>query len=241
MKKIIWSLWYQGWESAPELNKICLHSWIHHNPDWVVIRLNERTLENYIDVSQIPSCFANDYTGMSDVIRLLLIEKHGGVWVDSTVFCNKPLDDWLPNGTFMFDKPTRRQPIASWFIKSEPNSLIIKKWKDRVLNYTSKKKPSFYWWLHDQFGYLLRTDTEFLNEWEKQVKIPCNHRVKPRGLGPHYFCPWNIYYNRPITQVEIDRVESKIDSCYKFTNKYKLKENGAVDYILTDFKNKYMK
>ena len=243
MKKIIWSLWFQGWHNAPELNKICLESWIHHNPDWIVVKLDKNILKDYIDLNEIPKCFAKDYAGMSDVIRILLLEKHGGVWVDSSLFCNKPLDDWIPEGTFLFDSPSRFQPIASWFIKSEPDSYIIKKWKHEVLRYTEKRKhkPTHYYWFHDQFKYLIKSDNRFRTEWNEQLKIPCNHRTRPRGMGPHYFCPWHLVYNSPITQEVIDRVESQVDPCYKFTNKYPLKENGAVDYILKDFKNKYMK
>ena len=33
----------------------------------------------------------------SDLLRLYLLNKYGGVWVDSTNLCRRPLDDWLPS------------------------------------------------------------------------------------------------------------------------------------------------
>jgi mannosyltransferase OCH1-like enzyme len=41
--------------------------------------------------------------------RLCLLRTHGGVWVDATVFCRRPLDEWLPehaaSGFFAFANP----------------------------------------------------------------------------------------------------------------------------------------
>ena len=33
----------------------------------------------------------------SDLLRLYLLNKYGGVWVDSTNLCRRPLNDWLPS------------------------------------------------------------------------------------------------------------------------------------------------
>ena len=126
MDKVIWMLWFQGWDNAPEANKICFETWKYHNPDWIVCGLDEHTLGRYIDTSMIPSSLNRDITAQSDIIRLMLLEKYGGVWADSTVFCNKPLDDWLPNGTFMFTKPNKFLDIASWYISAPKESYTIR-------------------------------------------------------------------------------------------------------------------
>lgn len=33
----------------------------------------------------------------SDILRLYLLKKYGGVWVDATNLCRRPLDAWLPS------------------------------------------------------------------------------------------------------------------------------------------------
>ena len=33
---------------------------------------------------------------LSDILRISLLHEFGGVWVDATVYCNRPIDEWLP-------------------------------------------------------------------------------------------------------------------------------------------------
>ena len=153
MNKTIWIYWAQGWEDAPHLCKKCAESWRHYNDSWEVVLLDDKTLEHFIP--NIPKLKINK-TAYSDIVRLYLLKHHGGVWVDSTTFCNKPLDDWLPNGTFLFEKPAPGRMISSWFISSDTNSKIINLWYDIVNVYWSKRtKPHNYFWVHILFGYLL--------------------------------------------------------------------------------------
>jgi len=30
-------------------------------------------------------------------VRILLLHEFGGIWVDATLLCNRPLDEWLPS------------------------------------------------------------------------------------------------------------------------------------------------
>lgn len=121
--KTIWLMWLQGLDRAPQLVKRCYDSWRHHNPGWRVIFLDETNLHHYVDVDA-PLASDNDIQvqAKSDIIRVNLLARHGGVWVDATCFCCRPLDSWLeghaPTGFFAFSSVAASRPIEAWFMAS---------------------------------------------------------------------------------------------------------------------------
>jgi hypothetical protein len=133
--KIIWFLWLQGLEAAPAVVRKCHDSWIRHNPDWQFIFLDEGNIRKHADIN-IKSVTSQAF---SDILRINLLAKHGGVWADATCFCNKPLDEWLTGymktGFFAFNKPAPDRMISSWFIASVKNNYITTVWQGAVNNY----------------------------------------------------------------------------------------------------------
>jgi hypothetical protein len=65
---------------------------------------------------------------LSNLVRLSLLARHGGVWVDATCYCVKPLDSWLGDvlgsGFFAFARPGRDRLISNWFLASARGSHI---------------------------------------------------------------------------------------------------------------------
>lgn len=126
--KIIWMLWLQGWDVAPELVNKCALSWRRHHPDWQIVFLNEENLKAHIDVDAVISRNRSTISAQarSNIIRINLLAKFGGVWVDATCFCCRPLDEWiephLAAGFFAFEKPGQDRLIASWFLAARKNS-----------------------------------------------------------------------------------------------------------------------
>ena len=95
MNKNIYILWFQGFENSPEIIKRCVESWKHYNPDWNIILLDNTNLSNYINLEEYIDITNKDinYTALSDVVRVALLNVYGGLWVDATTFCNKPLNN----------------------------------------------------------------------------------------------------------------------------------------------------
>lgn len=82
----IWVFWWQGEEAMPELVRGCYRQLCRHNTNVVLI-----TKDNFQHYCHIPEavvakaeCSAITLTAFSDVIRVSLLEAHGGFWVDST-------------------------------------------------------------------------------------------------------------------------------------------------------------
>ena len=98
--KKIWFLWYQGLSQAPLVVIKCYESWKKYNPDWEVIFLDENNLKNYITLSLPKEKLCElSKNHQSNLTRLELLSKYGGVWADATSLCRVPLDNWLEDYT----------------------------------------------------------------------------------------------------------------------------------------------
>lgn len=136
----IWILWYQGLSEAPFVVRKCIESWIRENPTWEIILLDKDNIDNYI-VFDLPAekLATLTLTKQSDLIRLQLLSKYGGVWVDSTTLCMKPLDDWIndcvTSGFFAFHKPGPDRLMSTWFIASTEKCHILLKWREHYSSF----------------------------------------------------------------------------------------------------------
>ncbi len=144
--KIIWILWFQGFDNAPYVVKKCLASWKKYNPDWKINLLEEANISEYINLNELVGKNVQEITkqALSDVLRINLLEKYGGVWTDATCFCNKPLDEWLSSymgsGFFAFRNPENDRPISSWFLASAKNCQLTSKYCEIVNNYWDRNR-----------------------------------------------------------------------------------------------------
>lgn len=138
LPKKIWFLWLQGLDNAPIVVRKCYESWAKRNPGWQVILLDERNLANYISIK------SRDITSQafSDISRINLLAKYGGVWVDATCFCNVPLDEWLQpymkEGFFAFERPAPDRMLSSWFLACYEDNYTIAAYQKIVNSYWDK-------------------------------------------------------------------------------------------------------
>jgi hypothetical protein len=194
MIKTIYILWFQGLREAPIIVQKCIDSWKRHNKGWNIVVLDNTNLHNYIDISsikQVPSditayrgLIKTDEvseeivmtTALSDIVRIHLLKHYGGLWVDSTCFCTKPLDLWLPplitQGFFAYNRPTPNRMVASWFLYGEKDNYIIDKWYHSVKQFWQTNRPNFvYFWFHHLFNDLYLTDPAIKEIWDRVPKI----------------------------------------------------------------------
>src|SRR5690606_23029229 len=91
--RTIWTLWMQGVDTAPPLVRACIESWRVLNPTWRAVALDRATLGDWVDLDDIIDISRRDITVQKQAVvaRLALLKRYGGVWVDATVFCLRPL------------------------------------------------------------------------------------------------------------------------------------------------------
>lgn len=92
----IWVFWYQGYDSMPELVRICFQSVLDNNNGKNVILVTKDNVNDYIVFPEhVTEKFEKGLitlTHYSDLLRLGLLAKHGGLWADATILVTKPID-----------------------------------------------------------------------------------------------------------------------------------------------------
>lgn len=141
MDSNIFFCWLQGLENAPILVKNNYKTWVIKNPNWNVQLIDNNNINEFLDFDSLLGENKQyiTYASLSDVIRVNLLNSYGGVWVDATTFCMQPLEYWLPQampgGFFCLGNKSPDRVIASYFIASEKNNLLINNWAKVTNNY----------------------------------------------------------------------------------------------------------
>ena len=157
LPKILWLYWHQGEDQAPKLVAQCLQTWRDLNPNWDVRVLDGATVREHVCVDDLPSNIS--LQALSDVIRLRLLRRYGGVWVDATAYCVRPLNDWLPplmtSGFFAFTLPASDRLIGSWFLAACEDSPLIESWESAASRYWHvRRRTDAYYWVHYLFEFV---------------------------------------------------------------------------------------
>ncbi len=97
--KIIHYIWLGGKE-LPDLDKECIESWKKYCPDYEIKRWDESNL-NLDFCDYVREAYDNKkYAFASDVLRLDLLYRYGGIYLDVDVKIIKPIDKFLENKCF---------------------------------------------------------------------------------------------------------------------------------------------
>lgn len=92
--KVIHYCWF-GLESMSKKAEICINSWKKYCPDYEIIEWNESNF-NIDQNAYTKMCYEKKkYAFLTDYIRLYVLEKYGGIYMDTDVEIIKPLDDLL--------------------------------------------------------------------------------------------------------------------------------------------------
>lgn len=133
---IIWFSWLQGLEAAPPLVHACLRS-LQSLPDAEVVVINR---DNYQDYIEFPPHILEKYrkgriphVTMSDMLRLALLARYGGVWIDATVLATYREEHaafWQsirqsPLFFYRYFSGGRVVGISTWFIAAHAGNPII--------------------------------------------------------------------------------------------------------------------
>jgi hypothetical protein len=137
--QIIWSFW-DGVDSPTVA--ACLRSWNAHSPGFRINFLNRSNIAEYLpSFPELPEHIP--VQKVSNLIRLMLLERYGGIWMDSSTlvtqslawvihmldaseyemlaFYNEFPDEYVTN----HDRPI----IENGFIAAKPNSQFISCWR----------------------------------------------------------------------------------------------------------------
>ena len=141
--KRLFMYWHHGWNNSPDIVKRCAATWQRHNPAWDISLLDSTTIANKVKLPPALKSINQPLPALSDIIRICLLKKYGGVWADATLWCVRPLDDWIESvcdrsGFFAYDKPGPDRPISSWFLAASRDCRIVDLWYSAVCHLLAK-------------------------------------------------------------------------------------------------------
>ncbi|MGN0318143.1 MAG: DUF4422 domain-containing protein [Lachnospira sp.] len=98
-KMPVFICWWQGFDNAPELVKLCVRS-VEKSIDKTKARIHIITFDNVGQYITLPDWIVDkfnngriSYTHLSDILRAGLLYRYGGMWIDATYFVASPWDD----------------------------------------------------------------------------------------------------------------------------------------------------
>lgn len=134
--KKIWMFW--AGTTLPDEIQSFVNKITVENPDYKLTVVNSVNLQQYLpglEFTRSEMLVAHK----SDYIRLELLFRYGGIWLDATTILNRTLDDFIAVNlhhrydmvAFYRDVSTvdKRYPIIeTWFMAAPPNNDFIKRW-----------------------------------------------------------------------------------------------------------------
>ena len=113
---------------------------------------------------------------MTDLLRLELLIKYGGMWIDATVLCTSKREN-IPDYFFNSDlflyqilKPGRdgqAQPISSWLISAKTNNKVLELARFLCYEYWKKNNEMVDYFLFHDFAMISLEHNE--EDWKKVV------------------------------------------------------------------------
>lgn len=178
--KTVWICWLQGMDNAPDLVKVCYESICKTLNDWNVIVI---TSENIYEYTSLPPYIIEKWnkgiisnTHFSDILRLELLIRHGGLWIDSTVLCTGQVPKYMENSElFIYQclKPGLDGHCilgSNWLIHSYSNNVILSAIRELLFEYWKKNNDVIdYFIFHHFMSITLRY---FKEEWQEIPKVP---------------------------------------------------------------------
>ncbi len=146
--KIIWFCWLQGMEEAPDIVLACYNSIKRNIPDREIKLIDAKNWKEYVELPDfivkkwekgiIPAAL------FSDLLRLELLIKYGGTWIDSTVLCTglhenqNENENFLDADLFLFQYTKQGSvpvSISNWFITACSNNEVLMVLRDMIYAY----------------------------------------------------------------------------------------------------------
>ena len=174
----VWVCWLQGMDAAPALVQQCWRSLQMHLPERDLVLITE---DNYKDYVNFPEHIQKKIdsgiitrTHFSDLLRLELLLKYGGTWIDATVLCTggRIPDYMLDSDLFLFQtlKPGldgHTTCISSWFMTACTNHPILALTRALLYRYWEKHdKMVDYFLIHLFFQMAIEA---YPGEWDKVI------------------------------------------------------------------------
>lgn len=177
----VWVCWMQGMENAPVLVQKCYASLKANLKEREIILI---TAQNRKEYAVLPDYIEEKYrkgiithTHFSDLLRVELLCKYGGTWIDSTVYCSgKNIPQYFfdsPFFVFQNLKPGANGSvlnISSWFMMAWSNQRLLLAVRELLWSYWEKSDRLVDYFLLHHFVCIVAERYE--DDWKRIVQFP---------------------------------------------------------------------
>ena len=205
--KVIWWCWLQGKEQSPPIVQACFAS-LHRNlvhefndssEDGYEIRVIDA--ENWKDYVELPDYIVKKWEKkqippalFTDLLRLHLLIRYGGTWIDSTVLCTgmEHTKEYLDSDFFMFQyrapetSTASFEGISNWFITSCTNNEILLVLRDMLFAYWKDYDCTLYYFIFHVFFSMIAKEYPVMI-----ANMPYGYSVWSLTLENHWGEPFN--------------------------------------------------
>lgn len=180
----IWICWWTGIETAPPLVKQCICSIKNNAGDHPVCFIDKDTYHQYIDIPEyMLKKVQAGHMGLAhlaDYIRVALLEKYGGVWLDATIYCTQPIDEEIFKHPFFTCKS---EPCECGYLsRMRWVTFVLGGWKNNIIYKYLREAFEAYWQSNEYaidylfFDHLIELGCQTIPAIKAQLdQVPCNN------------------------------------------------------------------
>jgi len=186
---------HQIWIGPKEPPTIPMDTWKDKHPNFEYIRWNE---EEFIKRDMKFECqnridSMEQWCGKADIIRLELLYKYGGVFLDADSLCIEPIDDLMDNNFLIYEnEKVRKGLIANGIMGFTPKHPFIRKCINFIINNeVSQAKTGLLPW--QITGPVLITNTYNGNKYDNIKILPSYYFLPIHNTGLEYKGHGKVY------------------------------------------------
>ena len=236
--KIVWFCWLQGIEQAPPIVKACYNSLKRNLADREIREIDNENWKEYVELprniiskwkkGRIPAAL------FSDLLRLELLIKYGGTWIDSTVLCtgfqdsSSKFQEFLDADLFLFQYTKQGSipvSISNWFITSCSNNEVLMVLRDMLYAYWKDYDCTLDYYIFHLFFSMLS------EEYPEQIKaMPYGSSQNSLALLHHWGVTFDQQkWDRLVSNVAFHKLAFRVNKDV-LNNKY-----NYYNYILSEY------
>lgn len=233
-KERVFSIWFQGEVSAPQIVRSCFAS-IRKNCPLELVVLDRDTIFDWIDIPEhvVDKWRAGkmSHAHFADICRVDLLWRHGGIWMDATDFMTHTLPEYVLKEPFFVYLSGKYQAgsysgIQNCFIRSEAGNPLLGAWRSAILEYWKREDYAIDYFVHQML---------FIHAVRHNQTANAIYSQMPKIQQDPTHILWYNYRNSKYDKDEFEQITKegifqKTD--FKSAESYKPISGSYADYIV---------
>jgi len=179
-EETVFSIWLQGEDKAPEIVKACFRS-IRANFSHKLTVLDRTSVFDYIS---LPQYIVNKWESgkmrpahFTDICRVELLYRYGGIWIDSTAFATGDIPDRIMDENFFIYRSGSKLHgfhsfVQNCFFRSRRHNYILKCWRAAIYEYWRHENSVVDYFVHQMLLYsVVRNNAEAGRQFRSMPQI----------------------------------------------------------------------